>query len=155
MISYSTLFLIKFFAPKVLVATVCGFLVGVEREMKNKAAGIRTNILICVGVALFTSTACLLAQESANVDVTRIIGQIITGVGFLGTGVIYRFENKISGVTTASFIWIISAIGVLIGCDFLLLSLILTVGLLVMIYVFGEIERIINQYKENKDSKNE
>lgn len=115
--------------PKIIVATVCGFIIGYERELKNKVAGIRTHILVCVGVCIFTIISFLLGKQF-NVDPTRIIGQIVTGIGFLGAGVIFKQDDKIVGVTSASFIWLISAIGVMIGIGYIWIGLILTLGLL-------------------------
>ncbi len=141
--------LIKFFLPKILVATLCGAIVGVEREVKDKAAGIRTNILICVGVTIMTSASFFYAITNPNIDFTRIIGQIITGVGFLGSGVIFKAENKVIGVTTASFIWIISAIGILVGSGIYVLPIILTAGLVIMSLILERLEKRIKKNNEN------
>lgn len=146
---------LAFFGPKVIVATICGAIIGVEREIKNKVAGIRTNILVCVGSTLFTSLALYLSKDMPNIDVTRVIGQIITGIGFLGGGVIFKFSDKITGVTTASFIWIMSAIGCLVGCGFLTLSIVLTLGLLLTTILFHFVERKINKVREDKLRDNE
>ena len=78
--------------PKVGVATICGALVGWEREKRNKVAGIRTNILICVGSCIFTIASFLAAQYYNLSDPTRILSTIVTGIGFLGAGAI--IQNK-------------------------------------------------------------
>lgn len=130
------------FLPKLLVSTVCGALIGYERELKNKAAGIRTYTIICVGSMLFTSLANLV---DGNVDKTRIIGQIVTGVGFLGAGVIFKQNNKMIGVTTAAFIWYIAAIGSLIGCGYFISPLFMTIGLIIISYILAYIEKKINK----------
>lgn len=141
--------------PKVLVATICGLLVGYERELKQKVAGIRTNILICVGCAILTSISFYLSKENPAVDPTRIIGQIITGIGFLGAGVIVKNDDKIVGVTTAAFIWIISSIGILIGTiSSILIPIILTIGLLVISYIFGKFENYLKKVKIEKIEQN-
>lgn len=134
---------IPFFLPKILIATVCGLLIGIERELKQKVAGIRTNILICVGCTILSSLSFYLAQQYDLVDPTRMIGQIITGIGFLGAGVIMKMEDKIIGVTTAAFIWIASAIGIMIGSGFLITPVILTLGLLLISRTFEKIEALI------------
>lgn len=134
---------IPFFLPKILIATVCGLLIGIERELKQKVAGIRTNILICVGCTILSSLSFYLAQQYDLVDPTRMIGQIITGIGFLGAGVIMKMEDKIIGVTTAAFIWIASAIGIMIGSGFLITPVILTLGLLLISRIFEKIEALI------------
>jgi putative Mg2+ transporter-C (MgtC) family protein len=97
----------------VLMAFVCGAVVGFERERGHKPAGLRTQILICVGSAIFTvisMSAPLGAREPA-----RIAAQIVTGVGFLGAGSILRDRYQITGLTTAATIWTVSAIGIVAG----------------------------------------
>lgn len=107
--------LLYFILPKVLIATLCGLIIGWEREKKNKVAGIRTIILICVGSCIFTIASILASQYYDLADPTRIISNIVTGIGFLGAGVIMRDRDKIIGLTTAAFIWAIAAIGILCG----------------------------------------
>jgi len=135
--------------PKVLIATICGFIIGYDREMKQKVAGIRTNILICVGCAILTYISFYLSKDNPMIDPTRIIGQIITGIGFLGAGVIMKNDDKIIGVTTAAFIWIISSIGILIGAiESFSIPIILTFGLLIISRIFEKIELYIKNIKK-------
>jgi putative Mg2+ transporter-C (MgtC) family protein len=137
-----------FIFPKVLIATICGLIIGYDREVKQKVAGIRTNILICVGCTILTSISFYLAKTNPLIDPTRIIGQIITGVGFLGAGVIMKTDDKISGVTTAAFIWIASAMGILVAAvNSVLLPITLTFGLLIISRFFEKIENIIKPKK--------
>lgn len=142
--------LITLLLPKVLIATICGLIIGYDREIKQKVAGIRTNILICVGCTILTATSFYLAKDNPNIDPTRIIGQIITGIGFLGAGVIMKNDDKIVGVTTAAFIWIISSIGILIACtNSFSTPIILTIGLLIISRIFEKVETYIkNKNKE-------
>jgi putative Mg2+ transporter-C (MgtC) family protein len=142
--------LITLLLPKVLIATICGLIIGYDREIKQKVAGIRTNILICVGCTILTATSFYLAKDNPNVDPTRIIGQIITGIGFLGAGVIMKNDDKIVGVTTAAFIWVISSIGILIACtNSFSTPIILTIGLLIISRIFEKVETYIkNKNKE-------
>lgn len=130
---------LMFLVPRVIVATLCGGIIGWERGMKNKVAGIRTHVIVCVGACLFTSTGFIF-EPSIHVDPTRAIGQIITGIGFLGAGVIFKQEDKVIGVTSAAFIWLISSIGVLIGMGYLITSLFFTSGLLVSLLMLQRIE---------------
>ena len=140
--------LFNFIFPKILVATICGLIIGYDREIKQKVAGIRTNILICVGCALLTSISFYLAKSNPMIDPTRIIGQIITGIGFLGAGVIMKTDDKIVGVTTAAFIWIASAIGILTAVvSSFLLPIVLTFGLLVISRFFEKIENLLKPKK--------
>lgn len=136
--------LATFLLPKVLIATICGLIIGYDREIKQKVAGIRTNILICVGCTILTALSFYLSNGNPNIDPTRIIGQIVTGIGFLGAGVIMKNDDKIVGVTTAAFIWIVSAIGILIGTiNSFLLPIILTFGLLIISRIFEKVETYI------------
>jgi len=140
--------LINHILPKVLVATLCGLIIGYDREVKQKVAGIRTNILICVGCTILTSISFYLAKLNPTIDPTRIIGQIITGIGFLGAGVIMKHDDKIVGVTTAAFIWVASAIGILVASvDSILLPITLTIGLLLTSRFFEKIENFIKPKK--------
>lgn len=105
--------------PKLLAALFCGGLIGLERELKSKAAGIKTNMLICVGSMLFTAISLLIAasEEQLGVrgDPARIAAQIIPGIGFIGGGAILQSKGNVVGMTTAATIWLVAAIGVWIG----------------------------------------
>lgn len=143
--------ILQFFLPKVLIATICGAIIGIERELKNKVAGLRTNILICVGSAVFAASAFYFAKMyGADIaDPTRMLSTIITGVGFLGGGVIMKNnEDKITGITTASFIWVMSGIGILAGFGAVLAPIILTIGLLIVSLVFAKVEGFIKKQKQ-------
>jgi putative Mg2+ transporter-C (MgtC) family protein len=97
------------------VALLCGGVVGLERQMRGKPAGIRTSILICLGTSLFISLGG--AHLGDGDDATRVLGQVVTGVGFLGAGVMIAREGSIVGVTSAAVIWILAAIGAMIGFE--------------------------------------
>ena len=135
--------LLPIFIPKVLVATICGAIIGYERELKSKVAGIRTNILICVGCTLYTAISFYISSMTPNSDPTRIIAQIVTGIGFIGAGVIMKNEDKIVGVTTASFIWVVSSIGVLAGIGSIITPIIITIGLVFVSKIFERVEKKI------------
>ena len=143
-LDYEFLMILPDLLLKVLIATICGGIIGYDREIKQKVAGLRTNILICVGCTIFTASSFFISHTlSNNIDPTRIIGQIITGIGFLGAGVIVKLDDKVIGVTTAAFIWVISAIGVLIGCNFYILPIVLSLGMLVISKIFEKVETYI------------
>jgi putative Mg2+ transporter-C (MgtC) family protein len=99
-----------------LAAVLCG-VIGLERELRHKPAGLRTNILVGVGSALIALTSLYLGDQP-GVDPTRIAAGIITGVGFLGAGLIIRDREGIHGTTTASVVWIDAAIGLAAGVGF-------------------------------------
>jgi len=108
-----------FMGVRILFAILCGGLVGIERELKAKPAGMKTNILICLGSALYTTVSVILAaQFSENGhygDPARVAAQIVPGIGFLGGGAIIQTRGTILGLTTAATIWVVAALGILIG----------------------------------------
>lgn len=106
---------------KLLLATILGGAVGLERELSGKPAGLRTNILICVGAALFMHLSIVVAEIGASStgqpygDTTRIAAQIVSGIGFLGAGAILHARGAVVGLTTAATIWVVAAIGAAVG----------------------------------------
>lgn len=101
------------FALEALTSILCGGIVGLERQLRGKAVGIRTSILICLATQVFVRLSILLAGPGA--DPTRVLGQVVTGVGFLGAGVILARGGNITGVTSAAVVWMLAAIGCTIG----------------------------------------
>ncbi len=97
------------------VAIFCGAIGGLERQLRGKAIGIRTSILICLATQVFIRLSVELAVTGAVYDPTRVMGQIVTGVGFLGAGVIISKGGSVTGVTSATVVWILAAIGCTIG----------------------------------------
>ncbi len=111
---------------------ICGGIVGLERQLCGKPAGIRTSTLICMGTYVFVAVGTTVAGSFG--DPSRVIGQVVTGIGFLGAGVILTREGSVLGVTSAATIWVLAAIGVLAGEDRNIAAIIvaiLTVGILV------------------------
>jgi len=139
-----------YFLPKVCVATLCGLIIGWEREMKNKVAGVRTNVMVCVGACVMTAFSFYMAKFDEDIDPTRIVGQIVTGIGFLGGGVIFKNENKVIGVTSAAFIWVMCAIGLLCGANMLLSAFVLTLGLLTISILLHKIEKMYHRKRNQK-----
>ncbi|RYZ68264.1 MAG: MgtC/SapB family protein [Proteobacteria bacterium] len=119
---WSYLQLFQFFAPKVILTVICGGLIGLERELKSKPAGIKTNILICMGSALYTAVSVLISTSLADRghfgDPARISAQIVSGIGFLGGGAIVQAKGTIHGLTTAATIWVVAALGITIGLGY-------------------------------------
>jgi len=95
------------------VAIVCGGIVGIERQFRGKPAGVRTSILVVLGTSVFIHLGT--AISGAGADPTRVLGQLVTGIGFLGAGVMFSRKGVVTGVTTAAVIWILAAIGAAIG----------------------------------------
>ncbi len=129
---------------KILIAVIAGGLIGIEREFREKAAGFRTIILICVGATLFTLFSSKLAL---NGDTGRIAANIVSGAGFLGTGVILRSGGQVVGLTTASTIWLTAAIGMGIGAgEYILIGIVVVLALMVL-WLFPRIERWIDNLR--------
>ena len=147
--------LFHFLLPRIIGATACGFIIGSEREMKHKVAGIRTHVVVCVGAALFASFSFIILDSYDNIDHTRIISQIVTGVGFLGAGLIFKNEDKVSGVTSAAFIWLTAAIGVVIGIGYLWTPILFTIGFLILLLLLQKIEDKIEEIAKKKIKDNE
>ena len=126
------------------MALVCGSLIGLERERYDKPAGLRTAILICVGSCVFVMVQDMIARQGSTVmDHSRIVGQIVTGVGFLGAGAIIRQGLTVVGLTTAATIWVLAAIGAVIGIGFPYTAFVITVSVLIALIPMRWLERYI------------
>jgi putative Mg2+ transporter-C (MgtC) family protein len=103
---------------KILLAVILSSFIGIEREIRQKDAGLRTHILVCVGSALIVLTSLHLFdiyKDTTIIDPTRMISAIVTGIGFLCAGSIIRSGNQVSGLTTAATLWIVSGVGIAVG----------------------------------------
>jgi putative Mg2+ transporter-C (MgtC) family protein len=109
-------------------AILCGGIIGIERQLRGKAAGIRTSILICLGTAIFVALGASLAPATA--DPTRVLAQVVSGIGFLGGGVILARKGLVTGVTSAAVIWVLAALGAMIGLGHLRATIVLTLATL-------------------------
>jgi putative Mg2+ transporter-C (MgtC) family protein len=112
-------------------AVLCGGLIGIERQLRGKAAGIRTSILICLGTSIFVSLGA--SQPASLADPTRVLAQVVSGIGFLGGGVILAREGLVTGVTSAAVIWVLAALGAMIGLGHLAATLVLTLATLAIL----------------------
>lgn len=130
---------------RLLLAALLGAAVGLERELRQKSAGLRTNTLIAVGAALFTLMSIELAEWTPGADRTRIAAQIVTGIGFLGAGAIMRTGSGISGLTTAATVWVNAAIGVAVGGGEYHLALMATGVTLVVLLALSPLEAWIDR----------
>ncbi|MFC1771249.1 MgtC/SapB family protein [Candidatus Margulisiibacteriota bacterium] len=125
--SADTLFNIAFqvnFFIKCLVAVLLGGFIGLERELKNKPAGFKTHVLICLGATVLTF---LSSRFSPTGDPGRIAAQIISGIGFIGAGTIIHSRQVIQGLTTAATLWVVASIGMLVGAGYFILAILVTI----------------------------
>ena len=125
---------------RILVSIACGSIIGFEREYKNKNAGFRTLILICLGSTIFT----IVSQRVSDQSDDRIAANIITGIGFIGAGVIFKDGLSVKGLTTAAVIWVVAALGMVIGIFHYSLSIILTLIVLVILALFNKVEMLVD-----------
>lgn len=138
-------------AIQIFSAVLIGFLIGLNRELSNKAAGIKTNIMICLGATIYTTLSILNIHLGVpGQDPNRIAAQIVSGIGFLGAGAIMRSDGQISGLTTAATIWVVAALGVSIGFGYPLIAL--TCCCVVLMILLG-VNRIYSIFLINKNYK--
>lgn len=116
----------------ILISVGLGFLIGLEREKHKKAVGIRTTSLITLGSTMFS----LISIHFTQADPTRVIAQIVTGIGFLSAGVIFKNTNQITGLTTAATIWCAAAVGILVGIGMFELAIESTLAILIINTIF-------------------
>ena len=142
---------------RLLLVFIVGGIIGAEREFRSKSAGFRTIILICLGSFLFTTFSIYITGSTND----RIASNIVTGIGFLGAGVIFMSDNRVNGLTTAATIWATAALGMGIGGGYYQLVLIATVFVFLSLYGLTKLEdfmdrinqtriyKIISPYKDN------
>ena len=133
---------------KIILAMIVGGLIGAEREYRSKSAGFRTMTLICMGSAIFTIFSCIIGGAN-NPD--RIASNIITGIGFVGAGVIFKGDIGVNGITTASMIWVTAALGMAIGAGYELVSTIICLIILAMLLTFGRVEIWIDRVHQTRN----
>lgn len=136
-------------AAQVSVAFILGAIIGIEREFRSKPAGFRTMILICVGSCLYT----IISKESSTTSPDRIASNIVTGIGFIGAGVIFKEGINVNGLTTAALIWITAALGMSIGYHNYPLAIVVCSMVVVTLFVLEPIQRFINKLHRVKDYK--
>ncbi|HLN20308.1 MAG TPA: MgtC/SapB family protein [Bacteroidales bacterium] len=144
------------FVLRLLAALGAGFVIGIEREWQNKPAGLRTNTLVATGSALFVLLSMRINETYGNVnDLTRIVGQVITGIGFLGAGLIFKEGFDVRGLTTAATVWCSAAVGCFAGAGFYIETLIGVVAIITVNMLLIPADRWLSaraQKKENKEN---
>jgi putative Mg2+ transporter-C (MgtC) family protein len=125
---------------RLLTASVLGGLIGLEREVKRRSAGVRTNLLICLGAAFFTLLSAVLAGD-ASPNKGQVASNIVQGIGFLGAGLIIHNRSRISGLTSAASVWVVASIGMACGAGLLAAAAIATVIVIVALELVGFLER--------------
>ncbi len=137
------------FGVKVAIAAIVGLLIGLEREIRGKDAGLKTNALVAVGSCIFVVMSLQFRGEQ-SVDITRVLGQVVTGIGFIGAGAILQRKNKVEGLTTAATIWCSAGAGCLAAFDLKEELVVTIVVVLIINYGFGFIEHQLFERREKK-----
>ncbi|MCX6799436.1 MAG: MgtC/SapB family protein [Candidatus Diapherotrites archaeon] len=139
------------FIERLIISAVLGGLIGVEREMHEKPAGFRTHIFVCLGATLFTLVSLSIGGDSSTVDISRIAAGVVTGIGFLAAGTIFRERDRTVGLTTAADLWVVAAIGLTVGIGYYSLAAVTTI-FVVAVLIVG---RVLDVYFLNRLSKKE
>jgi putative Mg2+ transporter-C (MgtC) family protein len=134
---------------KLLMVIIVGGLIGAEREYHSKSAGFRTMILICLGSFLFTTFSIHISGSSSD----RIASNIVTGIGFLGAGVIFKSDNRINGITTAATIWAVAALGMGIADNAYMLVGICTLIIMSALMLLTKLEQFIDRINQSHTYK--
>jgi len=127
---------------RLVLAAILGGIIGLERELKHRPAGLRTNMFICFGAALFTVLSRALAAEPS--DYTRIAAQIIPGIGFIGAGSILHTRGLTTGLTTAATLFVVASVGMAAGGGFYVTAIFATGVVLIVLFALGRLERTSN-----------
>jgi putative Mg2+ transporter-C (MgtC) family protein len=126
----------------IILAVVFGAVIGAEREFSGKAAGLRTNVLICLGAAVFTILSASMGNQES---LTRIAAGVVTGVGFLGAGAIIQDRGGVHGLTTAATIWLVASVGMACGARFYKLALITTIAAIIVLTDLSKVDKRIKK----------
>jgi len=148
---------------RLLLAAGLGAVVGLEREWRDRTAGLRTHMLVCIGSAAFTivsaygfadwyNTIPQDARSTVNSDPTRIAAQIVTGIGFLGAGAIFRSDDGVRGLTTAASLWVMAAIGLSAGAGYYTLAVATTVVILLVLVALRQVSGRIKQMNRGEQT---
>jgi putative Mg2+ transporter-C (MgtC) family protein len=130
-------------AAKLMLAMICGGAIGVEREINRKPAGLRTNVLICFGAALYMIVSRHISSGAPYTDPARLAAQVVAGIGFLGAGVILQARGSVTGLTTAATIFVVGAVGISVGEGLFPLAVFSTVLIILVLVVLRKVESAV------------
>lgn len=138
----------------IVLACLLGAGIGLERQISGKPAGLRTNLLICLGAAVFTIISREMATGGEE-SLTRIAAQIVTGVGFLGAGAIIQDRRGVQGLTTAASIWLVASIGMACGGRFYKLAIVASAIAVLALIGLGKLEKPLQRYTKKSKLQNQ
>ncbi len=139
---------------QIVASIILGGIVGYDREVKLKAAGLKTNIMICVGATIYTSMSLLNLEshhQSGMIDPNRLAAQIVSGIGFLGAGAIIQGQGSVTGLTTAATIWVVAAIGYTVGVGYPFTALLFSITVLLILRAVSPINKMLEEKGDSKD----
>ncbi|RJO63878.1 MAG: MgtC/SapB family protein [Candidatus Omnitrophota bacterium] len=131
---------------RLILATIMGGFIGLERQFHRRSAGWRTHILVCLGSCLIMLTSLYIFdiyKSQVALDPARIAAGVVTGIGFLGAGAIIRDREGVKGLTTAASVWLVAGIGLAVGCGFYTAGLVSTVIAVIVLFFFAYIEKAV------------
>jgi len=137
---------------QVVLAGLLSMIIGMDREERDKDAGLRTHMLVGIGACLFTAMSLVAFPRS---ETARVAANVVTGVGFLGAGVIYQGEDKVHDLTTAASIWLTAALGMAVGANMWLLAIISTIVVWFVLRVMWHFRNRISNDEDEKRSEKE
>lgn len=133
----------KILVIRLAISIAIGGLIGIERELEHKPAGLRTIILVCLGSTIFMLIGIDLGLLGNEIG--RIVAGVVTGIGFLGAGAIIRARGEVYGLTTAATIWLASGLGLAIGAGYYILAIIASVSVLIVLRILGIVEKALSK----------
>lgn len=135
-----------------LLAAILGTIIGLERERRGKSAGIRTHMLVAMGAALFTILSMFAFPDG---DPTRVASNIVTGIGFLGAGVIFTRKGEVHDLTTAASIWATAAIGMAAGAQLWFLAILCTLMVWIILGLMRDVPQRAHEWRSKNNNKDE
>jgi len=133
---------------RLVLSAILGGLIGVEREMHDKPAGFRTHVLVCMGAALFTLVSMSFAgTDPSFIDASRIAAGVVTGIGFLAAGSIFRDKDRVQGLTTAADLWVLAGIGMATGFGYYSLAITATIIALIVLVIGRMSAKVLSKRK--------
>lgn len=129
---------------RILLSAVLGALIGYERQFKHKSAGLRTNILVCIGSCLIMILSNLLYEHvegKTNADPARLAAQVVSGIGFLGAGAIIKEGVNVIGLTTAACIWVVSGVGLAVGAGYYMIAVFASILVYIILELLSQMDR--------------
>jgi putative Mg2+ transporter-C (MgtC) family protein len=142
-----------FFGKRAGIAILAGLIMGIERTLSGHSAGIKTLVFVSLGSSIYTSLSFYIVDIYQNIDPSRILGQVVTGIGFIGAGVIFQNDKKISGLTSAAMVWVACSLGMVSGTGLFWVPIFASITLVIIMILLKKFDKLLDK-SENSVSKN-